>query len=613
MAKSGELVYTDRSFSGRVGSLDARGMFYRPYHQPELLVGNALLALGNVLDQAAERQDRIDFSYFKTEVQEAYSKQLYDPETGAVNTRKGTNARGVTGLVDNLNAWVMDNEKYKNMPRLLRPMFDEWYTQFSTNERLKLAQFENQQILQGQKEQTAIILDNLTQQASQLPLDNADGFGIIKSQLDEVMGQMGELEGWSPEYTAMQTTNSFSKILANAAIQSPKASLGDKFLKQSMQWITPADYAEANAKIGVRLEQEYAKAIAKQNAAANYNIFQDMSKGDIEAILAAHPDYDSLREYLGSNKRVNQFVRMVNSIGSLDNKIAEIQADKAVAAVDSAVTNTYFVAGFSDAMNELSRAYSGGQIDLAQYEKQENKLNKLATNTVEMREREDPQFMLERSYVLSTAVERGLSVDELDKLLDKGVITGAEYKQFRNDVESGKRAVANDPDGKAFVKMFESSIIKQMKSEAKNDPMLLAQAEAYKTEGLRTFDEWRKDGRYDPAHPEKLLTVLNSNRPAFEEYYAMQTPETEGLSPVMNKLSQINPGLTTGEKQALIYEAQVHYRRASGGREPTDAEILAYFASKWPDSVIKLNAETITEEPDKTRRQGNRTNIRYAW
>lgn len=583
MAKQ-NLTFTDKGFGSGADTLSYKGIFYHPYEQPDLALGNAFLALGKTLDGAAERQDRIDASFFKTETQTLFASRVYGDGTednpGLVNTRKGLNAVGVSTSVDELTNWVKDNDKYKNMPDLLKADFDNWFTQYSTNERIKLAKFEQAQVVQGQLEQNAVVVDGIAQQLAITPLDDAAGYGVLKSQLDAAMADRGGIEGWTPEYTAMQANNAFSGLLVKNGMQASSAVEGINFLKSVSPWVTNTEMAEAMARLRPKADHELA---AQRAAAVKAAKAQGESSGlsGQEAVDALNivGSYETLLQQCGGDRaRADAIVKEANKFIRQEETFERVKQKSLTAQVERGVTGIYGEKGYQPALWALSQAYASGDLDAKGYEKSLNFLDSIDTATSSAVANLSPKNQVARQEVLSGFNDGLLDSEKLDSAVQKHLITQSEYQKMRTDMENGVSTPVSSPEGKSHMQSIDKDIFKPAMKAAGDDPIAQQKVVASRVEYQNYLNSGVRNGTVDIGDTVKGGAAARSALGA--AYEMRETPEflvSVNAATVYVKNSVTWPeGISTEAVTAALRPFYADYYARYGGRQPTKEEINDY-------------------------------------
>ena len=579
MARNSGLTFTERSFSGGIQLADYRGVGAYPFSRPDLEIGNALKSLGNALDGAAERQNRLDIAQFKSDIQQKYYTTYYDPETGMVHQRKGLAANGMTSTIGELSNAVRDSDEYKNLSPLSRSEFDLWYQQQETNETLKLSHIEQAEILSGQRQQSEVVLDNLTQSAATLPLDNMDGFSILRQQLSEAMGNRGELEGWMPEYTAMQEQNAFSRILANAALSSPVASKGFNFATQMSSMLTPEDRENVMGRLQGRLQNEYAQAEIAKSKQQNAWI-EKMTLPELEARIMEAGDIETLKSTYGPNI-AHGMLKEYNSLASANNKILELTEKKEQGAMEQAALDEFQQGGPEAAftmLGTLAQQNSPHFTPKFRGELQTTLIN-LTDNVVEEAQMTGDNFY-RRQHVLSEMDQGRGNIDMLTDALNDHLIKTDEFFSYKQKLASGDYGPVNSAQGKADWKFFQGSIFAPREKEFKGDVEKLALLEQAKRNSVELYNEQVREKSYNPNKPQEFAAILDRQ---IELTLQQSTPIVDqaenGRSITDGVLKMLPIGTSEQTAQYLIDRYVTEFRLKNNGRTPSNEMILNYAKS----------------------------------
>ncbi len=575
-----DLKYTDRGFGSNDGVFSARGVLAFPYEQPDLALGNSILRLSAVIDAAAERQDRIDASFFKTEVQAKFSNEVYgdgtDANPGLVNTRKGTSAVGISASVDLLSEWVGNNDKYKNMPNILRADFDDWYLQYSTNERIKLANYEQKELIRGQLEQNAVVMDGIAQQAAILPLNDDPGYGIIKSQLDEAMASRAAIEGWTPEYTAMQSRNAFSAMLTNSAYMSPSAVEALRFLKAKGAWVTNTDMQEATSRLQPKIEAEMARQQAAAVKAAKARAKaegSEMTDRDAYNLLLQFDSYDDILDTLGEDA-AKDIVKMASDYTKNDDKITNIQHKNTLDALKTDMTLAQRQYGRAAADQLRAEAFAKGLIDVEENADLNTFSTDLDSADKSVLANLSPEFRIARENFLADA-ERGLiNGQALDAALSSHLITGDEYQELGQSLRDGTRTPLSTAAGKQVVKALDTDVFGPRIKAAGDDYSLLENIAAQRTEVLNALNEEVRAGTRDLNNIPKILEYANSTVDVSSDRVVFPDFISEDAGTALLQKIVTTPGIPVESFRYFARNIIALHNTKFGGRSMSEEEFL---------------------------------------
>ena len=580
MANYTTLNYTERDFSSGLRRIDYRNLFFYPFARPELAVGDALIGLGRMLDKTAERQQTIEAQAFKTQIQQQYYNTYYAKDTGMVHQRKGLNAAGLTNSTDELSAAIFESDEYKSLPGLLRVDFDNWYAQYATNEKIKLSRIEEAELMSGLRQESDIILDSLAQTAATLPLDNGDGFAILRQQLTEAMVSRGELEGWSPEYTAMQERNAFSSILANAALSSPVASQGFNFLQDVDEWLTPVDRENALGKLRSRLETEYARAAAER-ARQEGQWMNQLTLNDFESIFAEYGDIDTLMAAFGPDIAMGM-VKQFNTLASANNKMVTANRNRTEKEYTDSVLSAYQEGGPEAAyalLANIDQEASNNAFYTPEFKSNLRSFTENMINDDYKANRLNAEANYKRQYLLSEIEAGRGNWDMLVSGLNNKLISTDELYKYRDLLQSGNYGAINSVRGKDDWAFFEAAVYKPLEKDNKGDINAQILVQESRRKGQDLYNELNREGLYKGDRVDMANRLFEQAQLTLEQDVPEYETGTAGKDLVNSILAVTPPGTTEETARYMISRYKTEYQ-LKNGVTPSDDTILKFYQGK---------------------------------